>query len=362
MLFTFTQRSLHTHSPTLSTNLLYPLNRLYRPSNHNPILSCYSLISLLTLSTHIHASLSKSSHPTFSIPSHLFLFPLTQLFTPFSYYWLALISHLSLLTFMLPSSNSLATLAHLTLSPFSHLTNTTLSLFSLSLSFSLSYFTLSSYICTSLDHPTLLHHPILSTPRLFPLTLQSLTHITRSPTLSSHFLTSPHFLIPLSHITFSPQPTFSSHSLITLFLPHFFIPSVTPLYYTTLSTYYLITLYHPILLPPLSTTLLPHLCLLSQLILSSLCSPYSLNLLSLNTLNPSFILLSHPTFSPQHLTPLSLFSLIPSHTNLSYPSISYHFSHQSLTQLSYPPLFNPSLAKLSYPLFLHFFTPSHLTR
>lgn len=86
ILFTFTQRSLPTHSPTLSTNLLYPLNRLYRPSYHIPILSCYSLISLLTLSTHIHASLSKSSHPTFSIPSHLFLFPLTQLFTPFSYY------------------------------------------------------------------------------------------------------------------------------------------------------------------------------------------------------------------------------------------------------------------------------------
>lgn len=85
-LHSFTQRSLPTQSSTLSTNLLYPLNRLYRPSNHIPILSCYFLISLLTLSTHIHASLSKSSHPTFSIPSHLFLFPLTQLFTPFSYY------------------------------------------------------------------------------------------------------------------------------------------------------------------------------------------------------------------------------------------------------------------------------------
>lgn len=134
---------------------------------------------------------------------------------------------------MLPSSNSLATLAHLTLSSFSHLTNTTLSLFSLSLSLILlSHLTFAPPSIIPLSYTIPFSQPLAYFLLPYNLSLTSLCH-------------------PLSHLTFSPHPTFSSHSLITLFLPHFFIPSVTPLYYTTLSTYYLITLYHPILLPPL---------------------------------------------------------------------------------------------------------------
>lgn len=123
-LHSFTQLILPTLSPSLPTS--YPLNRLYHPFHPIPILSAtLSSLSLLSQPIFLPQSL-KSSHPSLSILSHLFLIPLTQLFHPIllsrSHYCLAPILPLSLLTLTLLSNptlspHSLTSLSVPTLSP-----------------------------------------------------------------------------------------------------------------------------------------------------------------------------------------------------------------------------------------------------
>lgn len=136
---------------------------------------------------------------------------------------------------MLPSSNSLATLAHLTLSPFSHLTNTTLSLLSLPLFLSLLFYSLILH----LHLPRSSHSPTPS-HSLNPSLISSYLTISHS----HHSVT--HSLISLSHLTPLSHPTLSSHSSYPTFSSPLSPHSITLLSQLTISSHSTIQFfYHP---------------------------------------------------------------------------------------------------------------------